>query len=129
MQRQTIFKSLAQHYDLLYSWKDYRQEVETIRELIRTHKKSPGTDILEDGDGYIVSGNFDLVRVEQLFELRHEEDIDSTTIGGLISEWLGRVPKAGEVVERNGLRIEVLAGDDLRVSQVRISKIQPVAHD
>jgi ubiquinone/menaquinone biosynthesis C-methylase UbiE len=47
MNKQTIFKSLAQHYDLLYSWKDYRQEVETIRELIRTHKKSPGTDLLE----------------------------------------------------------------------------------
>ena len=47
MNRQTIFKSLAQHYDLLYSWKDYRQEVGTVRELIRTHKKSPGTDLLE----------------------------------------------------------------------------------
>jgi ubiquinone/menaquinone biosynthesis C-methylase UbiE len=47
MQRQTIFKSLARHYDLLYSWKDYKKEVETIRELIRTHKKSPGTDLLE----------------------------------------------------------------------------------
>jgi ubiquinone/menaquinone biosynthesis C-methylase UbiE len=47
MNRQTIFKSLAQHYDLLYSWKNYKKEVETIRELIRTHKKSPGTDLLE----------------------------------------------------------------------------------
>jgi CBS domain containing-hemolysin-like protein len=102
--------------------------VEVILGEIRDEHE-PGTDVLEDGDGYIVSGNFDLARVEQLFELRHEEDIDSTTIGGLVSEWLGRVPKAGEVVERNGLRIEVLAGDDLRVTQVRVSKIQPVAHD
>jgi ubiquinone/menaquinone biosynthesis C-methylase UbiE len=46
-QRQTIFKSLAKHYDLLYSWKDYNKEVETIRELIRTYKTSPGTDLLE----------------------------------------------------------------------------------
>jgi ubiquinone/menaquinone biosynthesis C-methylase UbiE len=47
MQRQTIFKSLAKHYDLLYSWKDYKKEAETIRELIRIHKKSPGIDLLE----------------------------------------------------------------------------------
>jgi ubiquinone/menaquinone biosynthesis C-methylase UbiE len=47
MQRQTIFKSLAKHYDLLYSWKDYKKEVEILRELIRTHKTSPGTDLLE----------------------------------------------------------------------------------
>jgi ubiquinone/menaquinone biosynthesis C-methylase UbiE len=47
MQRQTIFKSLARHYDLLYSWKDYKKEVETIRALIRTYKTSPGTDLLE----------------------------------------------------------------------------------
>jgi ubiquinone/menaquinone biosynthesis C-methylase UbiE len=47
MKSQTIFKSLAKHYDLLYSWKDYKKEVEAIRELIRTYKKSPGTDLLE----------------------------------------------------------------------------------
>ena len=47
MNRQTIFKSLAKHYDLLYSWKDYKKEVGTIRELIRAHKKSAGNDLLE----------------------------------------------------------------------------------
>jgi ubiquinone/menaquinone biosynthesis C-methylase UbiE len=47
MQRQTIFKSLAKHYDLLYSWKDYKKEVDIIRKLIRIHKSSPGTDLLE----------------------------------------------------------------------------------
>src|SRR5262249_39334293 len=47
MNRQTIFKSLAKHYDLLYSWKDYKKEVGTIRELIRIHKQSPGNDLLE----------------------------------------------------------------------------------
>jgi len=47
MNKQTIFKSLAKYYDLLYSWKDYGKEAETIRELIRTYKKSPGKDLLE----------------------------------------------------------------------------------
>ena len=32
-----------------------------------------------------------------------EEDIESTTVGGLVSEWLGRVPKSGEFVEHDGV--------------------------
>jgi CBS domain containing-hemolysin-like protein len=89
----------------------------------------PDSDIKEDGQGgYIVSGNFDLDRVGDLFESFHrEDDIESTTVGGLVSEWLGRVPKAGESVDRDGVRVEVLASDDLRVEQVRISKSQTVA--
>ncbi len=90
----------------------------------------PDSDIVEDGHGgYIVSGNFDLGRISDLFESFHpEEEIESTTVGGLVSEWLGRVPKAGEFVDRDGVRIEVLASDELRVGQVRIARSQTVAH-
>ncbi|HXS94887.1 MAG TPA: hemolysin family protein [Candidatus Limnocylindrales bacterium] len=89
----------------------------------------PDSDIKEDGNGgVIVSGNFDLDRVSDLFEtFRPEEEIESTTVGGLLSEWLGRVPKAGEAVDRDGIRVEVLASDELRVEQVHISKSQTVA--
>jgi CBS domain containing-hemolysin-like protein len=91
----------------------------------------PDSDVAEDGNGgFIVSGNFDLDRVGDLFESFHrEEDIESTTVGGLMTEWLGHVPKPGEVVERDGIRVEVLASDDLRVGQVRIRKSQAVAHE
>ena len=77
----------------------------------------PDSDVAEDGHGgYIVAGSFDLDRVADLFASFHRgEDIESTTVGGLVSEWLGRVPKAGEVVERDGIRVEVLASDELRV--------------
>lgn len=91
----------------------------------------PDSDVAEDGNGgYIVSGNFDLDRVGDLFESFHrEEDIESTTVGGLVTEWLGHVPKPGEFVDRDGIRVEVLASDELRVGQVRISKSQAVAHE
>jgi len=86
----------------------------------------PESDVKEDGNGgFIVSGNFDLARVGDLVEGFHrEEDIESTTVGGLVSEWLGHVPKAGEIADRDGVRIEVLASDELRVTQVRLSKGQ-----
>jgi len=91
----------------------------------------PSSDVTEDGrGGYIVSGNFDLARVAGLFDsFRPEDEVESTTVGGLVSEWLGRVPKPGETVERDGIRVEVLASDDLRVGQVRISRPQEVAHE
>ena len=91
----------------------------------------PDSDVIEDGQGgFIVSGNFDIDRVAGLLaSFRREEDIESTTIGGLVTEWLGRVPKSGESVDRDGLHIDVLASDDLRVEQVRISKSQTVAHE
>ncbi len=89
----------------------------------------PDSDVVEDGrGGYIVSGSFDLDRIGDLLEtFRREDDVESTTVGGLVSEWLGRVPKAGETVDRDGIRVEVLASDELRVAQVRLSKSQTVA--
>jgi magnesium and cobalt exporter, CNNM family len=90
----------------------------------------PDSDVEEDGQGgFIVSGNFDLGRVGDLVQSFHrEEDLESTTVGGMVSEWLGRVPKAGETVDRDGVRVEVLASDELRVERVRLSKPETVAH-
>jgi putative hemolysin len=102
--------------------------VEVILGEIRDEHE-PDSDVAEDGDGYIVSGNFDLARLADLFEFRPQQEIESTTVGGLVTEWLGRVPQPGESVERDGIRIEVLASDQLRVEQVRVSKSQAVAHE
>jgi ubiquinone/menaquinone biosynthesis C-methylase UbiE len=69
MKTQTIFKSLAKYYDLLYGWKDYKKEVETIRELVRTYKTSPGTDLLEVACGTgkhaeLLRNDFSIVAVD-----------------------------------------------------------------
>ncbi len=73
-----------------------------------------------DGDGgYIVSGSFDLDRLHDLLGFRPRKRWNPPPISGLAAEWLGRVPAVGDVVEREGIRIEVLAGDERRVEQVR----------
>jgi putative hemolysin len=104
--------------------------VEVILGEIRDEHE-PDSDTVPDGaGGYIVSGSYDVSRLGDLLEFRPEEKAESTTVGGLIAEWLGRVPQRGEFVERDGIRIEVLAGDELRVAQVRISKSKAaVAHE
>jgi len=78
----------------------------------------------EDAGSFVVAGSLDLDRLQELLGFRPAEETESTTIGGLVTEWLGRVPHVGETVERDGIRIEVLAGDELKVEQVRVSKVQ-----
>jgi putative hemolysin len=95
--------------------------VEVILGEIRDEHE-PDSDVTEDGSGgYIVSGNFDIARVADMLSFKPDEDIESTTIGGLVTEWLGRVPKPGETIERDGIRVEVLSSDEMRVEQVRLS--------
>ncbi len=89
----------------------------------------PGLDIAIDTNGaYIVSGNLDLDRLRSLLEFRLQEPPESTTVGGLVTEWMGRVPQTGEAVERDGIRIEVLASNELRVEQVRVSRTDRANH-
>ena len=98
--------------------------VEVIMGEIRDEHE-PGSDVTPDGTGgFIVAGSFDLSRLSEIAGFHPSEEVGSTTVGGLLMEWLGRVPKTGETVERDGIRLEVLAGGDLRVDQVRVSKAQ-----
>jgi putative hemolysin len=58
--------------------------------------------------------------------LRLSQDYESTTLGGLVSEIAGHIPLPGEVVEEDGLRMEVLASTDRRIDRIRVSFISPV---
>jgi putative hemolysin len=100
---------------------------EIVGEIRDEHE--PGHDVQPDTEGgYIVSGSFDVDHLQDLLDFRSSEDTESTTVGGLVTEWMGRVPEVGDTVERDGIRIEVLAANELRVDQVRISKAEPAAN-
>jgi CBS domain containing-hemolysin-like protein len=95
---------------------------EIVGEIRDEHE--PGHDVeRDDTGGIIVSGSFDVDHLDELMEFRASDETESTTVGGLVTEWMGRVPTAGDSVERDGIRIEVLAANELRVDQVRISKV------
>jgi CBS domain containing-hemolysin-like protein len=55
------------------------------------------------------------------------ENFEAQTVGGLVSEAVGRIPHAGEVVVVGALRIEVVASSDRRVERVRVTVIVPQA--
>ncbi len=60
-------------------------------------------------------------------ELRLSSHYESTTLGGLVSEIAGHIPLPGEVVEEDGLRLEVLASTDRRIDRIHISLKHPPA--
>lgn len=64
---------------------------------------------------------------EELSELHLPGHYESTTIGGLVSEMAGHIPLPGEVVEEDGLRLEVLASTDRRIDRIRVSLTRPPA--
>ena len=70
----------------------------------------------------MVSGSFDIGRLQDLLDFHPPEGTESTTVGGLVTEWLGHVPEAGETTERDGISIKVLSANQVRVDQVRVSK-------
>jgi CBS domain containing-hemolysin-like protein len=96
---------------------------EIVGEIGDEHDK---IDIVRENDrSYIVPGNMDVDRLDELFGVRPEGK-ESATVAGLVSELAGRIPKQGEVVEESGLRFEVLQSTARRVERVRISL--PEAH-
>lgn len=97
--------------------------VEEILGEIRDEHE-PGRDVRQESDAvFVAPGSLDLDRLNDLLNFRPEEDTQSTTLGGLVSELLGHVPHVGETVERDGVRFEVLAANDRRVDEVRISRV------
>jgi putative hemolysin len=97
--------------------------VEEILGEIRDEHE-PERDVRQEAEHvFLAPGSLDVDRLQELLDFRPEEDTESTTVGGLVAEWLCHVPQVGEAVEHGGIRVEVLAGDERRVEQVRISRV------
>ncbi len=111
------------------------------------HEEAEADDapVREEAGSYVVSGTFEVSRLRDLFAdqfdsentlddgsdedqddedaataLRLPEHYESTTVGGLVSEIAGHIPLPGEVVEEEGLRLEVLASTDRRIDRIRV---------
>jgi CBS domain containing-hemolysin-like protein len=83
-----------------------------------------GDPVREPLGSWVVPGNFP---ADQLGDLLGEtvelgEDYEATTLGGLVSEIAGRIPRAGETValEPLGLRVEIVASTGRRIERLRL---------
>jgi putative hemolysin len=78
--------------------------------------------IRESDTSYLVPGNMDVDRLEELLGVRPDRK-GAATVAGLVSELAGRIPKKGEIIEEDGLRLEVLQATDRKVERVRVSAV------
>ena len=102
----------------------------TIEDLVEeivgeiTDEHEAAQVVRENENSYLVPGNMDVDRLEELLGVRPEHK-DATTVAGLVSEIAGRIPKKGEIVEEENLRLEVLQSTSRRVERVRVSVANP----
>ena len=87
-------------------------------------------DIDETADN-IVAEKGDRFRVKALTEIRSFNEAFDTafpdqefdTVGGLVTDHMGRVPRRGDRVEIDGLRFEVLRADARQVHLLQVSRV------
>jgi len=85
----------------------------------------PRGDVVRELDGsYIVRGSLGISDLEDLLKIHLGGDTEetATTIAGLLSHRLRRVPAPGDRIEMQGYRFEVLEANQRKVLRVRIRR-------
>jgi putative hemolysin len=94
--------------------------VEEIVGEIRDEDEAKINKIIEEGPRtFVVRGGTELARLEELAG-RKFENLNCSTVAGLVTAFLGRVPAPGEVFDLEGLSVRILDSDRKRVHWMRI---------
>jgi CBS domain containing-hemolysin-like protein len=94
-----------------------------VEEIVgEIHDEHEPTDVHQDAEGrYSVPGGMDLDRLREWFDVQLEETETASTVSGLVTEALGRVPMVGEMVERDGLTFQITDANDRRIIRLLVS--------
>ena len=98
--------------------------VEEIVGEIPDEHESKADPVKEPSGSWVVPGNMDVDRLDNLLGFR-PEDREATTVAGLVTEIAGRIPRAGEVITDDGLKFEILDSTDRKILRVRIDVAKP----
>ncbi len=91
---------------------------------IRDEHDSEEQPFLEESDGcWLVNASAHVDDLGELFEVEFDAP-DFDTVGGLVVSAFGRVPAAGESIDIQGLRIEVVEGDRRRIRRIRVRAVE-----
>ncbi len=98
---------------------------ELVGAISDEHESEDQTAVVkETGGAWVAPGDFEIAELDRILPaVELPEDLEATTLGGLVSEIAGRIPQAGEVVEGYGLRFEILASTDRRVNRLRVARL------
>ena len=92
-----------------------------VGEIADEHEEVEATVVDLGGGEYLVSGMLRVQALEEMLETSFSGD-DYETVAGLIFTTLGRVPKTGTVITKNGFRFEVDRADRRRIYRVRVAR-------
>jgi CBS domain containing-hemolysin-like protein len=99
-------------------------EISRLRDLFAEQVEPSSRRTAEDGEPHNPADSPEEYDVrEEPMVLHLQEGYESTTMGGLVSEIAGHIPLPGEVIEEDGLRLEVLASTDRRIDRIRVSLV------
>ena len=104
----------------LVTMEDVLEEI--VGEIEDEFSKDMQTDINWDEDGAAhVSAGMGTEEVQGMFGVNIESD-DFDTVGGFVYHHLGRIPHVGDVVEKEGLHLEVVSVAGRRLRSLKIKK-------
>ena len=84
----------------------------------------PSEDLWQRPDGSVRAfGTAELHRVCRMLGIDKPADMDISTVGGLLSEALGRIPNPGDTLDWQGHRLKVMAASRRGVDLVTLTKI------
>ena len=97
--------------------------LEEIVGEISDERDVPVREFLERPDGtLIVRGNVDMRKLCNRLGLAWDTELEVSTISGLVTETLERIPVAGDTVEWNDFRVKVLKADRRRARLLSIRR-------
>lgn len=93
------------------------------------HDDEEAPNIIQHYNGrYTVNALTELDEFDEYFSTKFDDLPDTETVGGLLLQKFGYLPKRGETVELEGMRFEVLKADGRRVHQLAVARLD-VADD
>ena len=97
--------------------------LEEIVGEIRDESDVPVREFLERPDGtLVVRGNVDMRKLCARLGVAWDPELEVSTISGLVTEILERIPVAGDTVDWKGFRVKVLKADRRRARLLSIRR-------
>jgi putative hemolysin len=101
--------------------------VEEIVGEIGEEDRRPAPDVVrESGGAMVLRGSVPLDKISELFGVQLDaatQHSNATTIGGLLNAIAGHVPRAGETIESDGIRFDVVEANQRKVLRVRARRL------
>ncbi|MBI1955755.1 MAG: CBS domain-containing protein [Acidobacteria bacterium] len=120
MQQKTQIAIVVDEYGSVAGLVSVEDIVEEIVGEIREEHEVLDAIPQEEG-AFSVPGNMDVDRLHDLFGVRVEKIGGATTVSGLVTSILGRVPSPGETLQQDGLTFQVIESNGRRVLRLLVT--------